>query len=271
MQGNAARGCHVDLTADHSRRFGGLVRLYGQSGALEIFAAHVVVVGIGGVGSWSVEALARSGVGRISLIDLDHVSESNINRQIHALSETLGQSKIEAMQARIASINPDCKVHLVDDFVTPQNWSEFVQCLSEFAPISALIDACDQVTAKTMIAAWILGLKPVGRPHFVTVGAAGGKQRAQLVDVDDLSNTTHDPLLAKMRYNLRRNNGAARQGKLGVACVYSKESVQSPSTSSSTTVDSSLNCHGFGSSVGVTATFGMCAASYVLEKLAKSA
>jgi tRNA threonylcarbamoyladenosine dehydratase len=276
---------------DDQRRFGGLARLYGAVGASQIVSAHVVVVGVGGVGSWSAEALARSGVGRISLIDMDHVSESNINRQIHATTQTLGQSKIEAMRERMASINPNGIVHLIDDFVTPQNWSELAQRLAAYAPITALIDACDQVAAKTTMAAWILNSPSKAKPEFVTVGAAGGKQRAQLVDIDDLFNTTHDPLLAKMRYNLRRQHGAAREGRLGVTCVYSRESVQAPQSQSAfragTTIDAavgklapsdtapntdgSLNCHGFGSSVGVTATFGMCAASYVLEKLAKLA
>jgi tRNA threonylcarbamoyladenosine dehydratase len=267
--------------SDDQRRFGGLARLYGAVGASQIVSAHVVIVGIGGVGSWSAEALARSGVGRISLIDMDHVSESNINRQIHATTQTLGQSKIEAMQGRMASINPSGTVHLIDDFVTPQNWSELALRLASFAPITALIDACDQVAAKTTMAAWVLNNPSKATPEFVTVGAAGGKQRAHWVDIDDLTNTTHDPLLAKMRYNLRRQHGAAREGRLGVACVYSKESVQPPQSQPSSTAgttggklatsdtDSTLNCHGFGSSVGVTATFGMCAASYVLEKLAK--
>jgi tRNA threonylcarbamoyladenosine dehydratase len=271
--------------SDDQRRFGGLARLYGAVGASQIVSAHVVVVGIGGVGSWSAEALARSGVGRISLIDMDHVSESNINRQIHATTQTLGQSKIEAMRERMASINPSGTVHLIDDFVTPQNWSELALRLAAFAPITALIDACDQVSAKTIMAAWLLNDRSNAVPEFVTVGAAGGKQLAHRVDITDLANTTHDPLLAKMRYNLRRQHGAARDGRLGVACVYSNESVQPPQSQPSfsvgttvgdtsgnleaTAMDSSLNCHGFGSSVGVTATFGMCAASYVLEKLAK--
>jgi tRNA threonylcarbamoyladenosine dehydratase len=268
---------HDTQISNDQRRFGGLARLYGSAGAAQIFLAHVVVVGIGGVGSWSAEALARSGVGRISLIDMDHVSESNINRQIHATTQTLGQSKIEAMRQRMLSINPHGLVHLIDDFVTPQNWSELARALSALAPITAVIDACDQVAAKTAMAAWVLTMPAASRPDFVTVGAAGGKQLAHWVNMDDLAQTTHDPLLAKMRYNLRRQHGAARDGRLGVACVYSKEPVQSPrqpSTQASVgstmvAADNTLNCHGFGSSVGVTATFGMCAASYVLEKLAK--
>jgi tRNA threonylcarbamoyladenosine dehydratase len=258
---------------DHERRFGGLARLYGASGAAQIFASHVVVVGIGGVGSWSAEALARSGVGRITLIDMDHVSESNINRQIHSLESTLGKSKIEAMRDRMLDINNNCQVHLIDDFVTPENWPALATLLSQFAKIDGLIDACDQVAAKTTLAAWALGQKKLA---FITVGAAGGKQEAHSVQMADLSQATHDPLLAKVRYNLRRQHNAARQGKLGVACVYSTEPVQQPVQELNGEIctvddsfDGSLNCHGFGSSVAVTATFGMSAAGEVIRTLSR--
>lgn len=255
------------------RRFGGLARLYGARGSAQIFASHVVVIGIGGVGSWSAEALARSGVGQITLIDMDHVSESNINRQIHSLESTLGQAKIEAMQQRILEINPDCQLHLIDDFVTPENWTQLALQITQFSRINGLIDACDRVAAKTTLAAWALKQKKLA---FITVGAAGGKQQAQLVQMDDLSTTTHDPLLAKLRYNLRRQHGAARTGKIGVACIYSQEAVRQPIQESAMGArdvgesDGSLNCHGYGSSVAVTATFGMCAAGEVLKVLAKT-
>ncbi len=258
---------------DHARRFGGLARLYGASGAAQIFTSHVVVVGIGGVGSWSAEALARSGVGRITLIDMDHVSESNINRQIHSLGSTLGKSKIEAMRDRMLDINNNCQVHLIDDFVTPENWSTLALDISGFGKIDGLIDACDQVAAKTTLAAWALRQKTLA---FITVGAAGGKQQAHLVQSSDLQTVTHDPLLAKMRYNLRRLHGAAREGKLDVACIYSTEPVQQPVQEVTSEIcaiddsfDGSLNCHGFGSSVAVTATFGMCAAGELIKVLAK--
>jgi tRNA A37 threonylcarbamoyladenosine dehydratase len=259
--------CTLDQkTPDFQRRFGGLSRLFGPAGASRVFSAHVVVVGLGGVGSWSAEALARSGVGSITLIDMDHVSESNINRQIHATSCTLGQSKIEAMQERIKSINPLANIYLIDDFVTPENWFELVARLEAIAPIDGLIDACDQVFAKTAMAAWLLKQPRLKKPIYVTVGAAGGKQNAHDVELADLASTTHDPLLAKMRYNLRRNYGASREGRMGISCVFSQESVIAQGLVSP---DANLNCHGYGSSVGVTATFGMCAASYVLKKLAK--
>ncbi len=258
---------------DHERRFGGLTRLHGAHGAAQIFSSHVVVVGIGGVGSWSAEALVRSGVGRITLIDMDHVSESNINRQVHSMGSTLGKAKIEAMRERMTDINPGCQIHLIDDFVTPENWPSLFANSQSFSPVMGMIDACDQVATKTALAAWALRQKKI---PFITVGAAGGKQQAELVQINDLSQTTHDPLLAKMRYSLRRQHGAAREGKLGVACVYSQESVQLPmqdlegvASEIDSESDGSLNCHGFGSSVSVTATFGLCAAGWIIKALAK--
>jgi tRNA A37 threonylcarbamoyladenosine dehydratase len=249
---------HPDLTA---RRFGGLERLYGVSGAKQIRDAHIAVVGIGGVGSWAVEALARSGVGKLTLIDFDHIAESNINRQIHALDDTLGMSKVLAMQQRIAHINPQCVVQRIDEFVTPENWPMVLN-----AEVDAVIDACDQIKAKTAMAAWAMDTKRV----FITVGAAGGKRAAQKVDIEDLSLATHDPLLAQLRYRLRREHQAPRdKKKIGVFCVYSKESVAPVDGSCQVEgdTDGSLNCHGYGSVVSVTATFGQCAAGWVIDKI----
>lgn len=246
------------------RRFGGLRRLYGVEGAHRIFQAHVVVVGIGGVGSWSVEALARSGVRRLTLIDLDHVSESNINRQIHAMASTLGQAKAEAMRERIAQFHPACVVDVIDDFVTPDNWPGLLASLPDAAPC-AVIDACDQVRAKTALAAWAIAS---GTP-CVSVGAAGGKRQAQAVEMADLAGVTHDPLLAQLRYQMRRQHGASRTGPMGVHCVFSREAVAPPDASCAIEgTDGSLNCHGYGSVVSVTATFGMCAAGWVLNAVA---
>lgn len=243
------------------RRFGGLERLYGKPGAARIRAAHVAVVGIGGVGSWAVEALARSGVGQLTLIDLDHVAESNINRQIHALDDTLGQAKVHAMRERIQHIHPGCQVHCVEEFVEPGNWPAILP-----GGVDALIDACDQVPAKTAMAAWAR----VQRSLFITVGAAGGKRLAHKVDVDDLAQVTHDPLLAQLRYRLRKHHGAPRDGKkIGVPCVFSREAVAPPDASCAVQGDGSLNCHGYGSVVAVTATFGQCAAGWVLDALAR--
>lgn len=247
--------------ADLQRRFGGLERLYGLAGAARIRAAHVVVVGIGGVGSWAAEALARSGVGRLTLIDLDHVAESNVNRQVHALSTTLGQAKVQAMRERIALIHPECQVSCIEEFVEPGNWP---QLLAQ-AP-DAVIDACDQVQAKTAMAAWARQTQF----GFISVGAAGGKRLAHKLDIDDLSNVTHDPLLAQLRYRLRKHHGAPRQGgKIGIPCVFSREAVLPPDASCAVEGDGSLNCHGYGSVVSVTASFGLCAAGWVFDFLSR--
>lgn len=258
--------------ADAARRFGGLERLYGVAGAAAVRQAHVLVVGIGGVGSWSVEALARSGVGRLTLIDLDQIAESNVNRQIHALDGTIGQAKVEAMRERIAQINPDCQVLAIDDFVEPGNWMALLaQAERACGPVTAVIDACDQVKAKLALAAWALEQR--GRSLFVTVGAAGGKRQAHKVEIDDLSATTHDPLLAQLRQRLRKLHGAPRDGsRIGIDCVFSRESVAPPDASCAIEAgDGSLNCHGYGSVVAVTATFGQCAAGWVLDRIARKA
>jgi len=266
----AAADVATDTAApDFARRFGGLERLYGVAGAACIRNAHVLVVGIGGVGSWAVEALARSGVGRLTMIDLDHVSESNINRQIHALDATVGQAKIEAMRERIAQINPECKVQAIDDFVEPGNWLALLDgAQAANGPATAVIDACDQVKAKVAMAAWARA----SRTAFITVGAAGGKRQAHKVDIEDLSLVTHDPLLAQLRQRLRKEHGAPREGrKIGVACVFSRESVAPPDASCAIeSGDGTLNCHGYGSVVSVTATFGQCAAGWVLDKIASN-
>ncbi len=246
---------------DPARRFGGLERLYGATSADKMRRSHVVVVGLGGVGSWAAEALGRSGIERITLIDMDHVAESNINRQIQALSNTVGLAKIEAMAQRIALINPHCQVQGIDDFVSPDNWAQLVP-----QDVDGVIDACDQVLAKTAMAQWA---REAGK-CFITVGAAGGKRIAHLVTVGDLSGCTHDPLLAKVRYRLRRYHGAAREpNKMQINCVFSPEAVLAAQTTTQEQTDNSLNCHGYGSSVAVTASFGMCAAAWVLNQLSK--
>ena len=255
---------------DLERRFGGVGRLYGALGAQQIFSAHVVVVGIGGVGSWVVEALARSGVGRLSLIDMDHISESNINRQIHSLSDTLGQSKCLAMKERVLKIHPLCQVQIIDEFVQPDNWLDMVQLIPQ--PIDFLVDACDQFKAKMALASWCLENKV----KTVCIGAAGGKKRAELTEVEDLLSVTHDPLLAKMRYSLRKNGVIGKdQKKSMIHCVFSKEEILNPWKNDAlvnTNVESAANdlsCHGYGSSVAVTAAFGFCAAGLVLEQLSQ--
>lgn len=252
------------MSEDFERRFGGLRRLYGPAGAQRIFDAHVVVVGIGGVGSWAAEALARSGVSRISLVDMDHVAVSNINRQIHASDATLGMAKVQAMRERIHSYHPSCVVDEVDAFVDPENWTTLLQDLGHWP--DGVIDACDQVRAKTAMAVWA----SASRTRFVTVGAAGGKRKPHAVEVADLAEVTHDPLLAQLRYRLRKHHGARREGRMGWRCVFSREAVSQPDAACvSGDTDGSLNCHGYGSSVSVTATFGLCAAGALMDGLAQ--
>jgi tRNA A37 threonylcarbamoyladenosine dehydratase len=252
----------ADDAADLVRRFGGIERLFGVGPAARIREARVAVIGIGGVGSWSAEALARSGVGHLTLIDLDHVAESNINRQVHALQATLGQAKVQAMRERIAQINPECVVTGVEEFVDIDNWPSVLP-----GPVDAVIDACDQVRAKAVMAAWAMRNNEVA---FITVGAAGGKRLAHKVDIDDLSHATHDPLLARLRTLLRKQHGAAAAGrKIGVDCVFSQEPVQAADPSCAVeATDGTLNCHGYGSMVSVTATFGQCAAGWIMNRIA---
>ncbi len=254
--------------SDFERRFGGLRRLYGVEGAQRVFDAHVLVVGIGGVGSWVAEAFARSGVGHLTLVDMDHVGESNTNRQIHALSSQFGRAKVDAMRDRILDIHPGAVVHTVDDFVTPDNWADLVAQAQARAGdrVLAVVDACDQMSAKVAMAAWAVMTGTL----FVSAGAAGGKRRGDKVEMGDLSVTTHDPLLAQLRYRLRKHHGAAREGQIGVQTVFSRETVAGPDASCVVdgAGDGSLNCHGYGSSVAVTATFGLCAAGWVMDSLA---
>jgi tRNA A37 threonylcarbamoyladenosine dehydratase len=236
-----------------------LRRLHGDAGYARIRAARVAVVGAGGVGSWAVEALARSGVAALILIDLDHVAESNVNRQVQATTPTLGQAKVLALAERVAQIHPGCAVHAVEEFVDASNWPALLP-----VPVDALIDACDQLRAKVALAAWALESKT----SFVSVGAAGGKQHGEAVRVDDLGLVTHDPLLAALRRRLRKAHGAARTGPIGVECVSSREPVAAPAGLAACDRDGTLNCHGYGSSVVVTATFGMVAAGVVLGRIA---
>jgi tRNA threonylcarbamoyladenosine dehydratase len=249
-------------TPDSDRRFGGIARLYGDGSLARLAAAHVCVVGIGGVGSWAAEALARSGVGRLTLIDLDHVGESNMNRQIHALEETLGQAKVSAMSGRIRSINPACRVTAVDAFVDADNLPQTVP------DCDALIDAIDQIKAK---AALIAHCRRSGLA-VITTGGAGGKTDPTRIRVDDLAHTSHDPLAAKLRAMLRRDYGFPREAKsdFGIECVYSLEPTR---RSLATTCDTGelapqgLSCAGYGSSVSVTGAFGFVAAGRVLARL----
>lgn len=244
----------------HVRRFGGLDRLYGSGSVAALQQAHVCVVGIGGVGSWAVEALARSGIGCLTLIDLDHVAESNFNRQIHALEETLGQAKVWAMKARIAQINPACVVTVCEEFVTPENVAHLVPACD------VLIDAIDQRVAK---AALLAHCRRTGYA-VITTGGAGGRVDPTKIRLADLARTTHDPLAARLRASLRQDFGFPAQGDFGIPCVYSTEAVRRPKRTDFCTAGapgSPLACAGYGSSMAVTAAFGCAAAAAALDRL----
>ncbi len=250
----------METTAPDQRRFGGIDRLYG-AGALErATAAQVCVIGIGGVGSWAAEALARSGIGRLTLIDLDHVAESNINRQVHALEPTLGAAKVLAMRERIALINPGCRVDAVEAFIDEENVAGLLPACD------AVIDAIDQVRAKAALIAHCRRQ----RRRIVTTGGAGGRTDPTRVVVDDLSRTVQDALASKVRARLRKEYGFPREPgkKFGVECVFSPEGIRRPAAADAcaTPVDggAGLACAGYGSSMAVTAAFGLAAAARVL-------
>ncbi|TFW29174.1 tRNA cyclic N6-threonylcarbamoyladenosine(37) synthase TcdA [Massilia horti] len=259
----------LDDEVDFARRFGGLARLYGER-ALERFrAAHVCVIGVGGVGSWVVEALARSAVGHLTLIDLDNVAESNINRQIQALSATIGMPKIEALSQRIAQINPFCQVTLVEDFIDENNIAQMIGS----GRFDYVIDAIDSVKPKAALIAYC-------RDHaipLVTIGGAGGQLDPTRVEVRDLARTEQEPLLKKVRKILRARYGFARgeKNKYHIDAVFSMEPLRYPDSGDACALDANsitgLNCAGFGSSMVVTATFGMVAAGHVLRRMAEAA
>lgn len=249
------------MALDRERRFGGVTRLYGSNGSERLLTAHVCVIGIGGVGSWAAEALARSGVGAITLVDLDMVAESNTNRQIHALGDNYGKAKVDAMAARISAINPECYVSCIEDFVTPENTPILLS-----SNYTVVIDAIDQVRAK---AAMIAHCKTIQKP-IVVAGAAGGQLDPTQIRVADLSRTIQDPLLAKVRSLLRKEYAFPKGGQkqFSVPAVYSLEPLRYPEASDTCATESriaGLNCAGFGSSVCVTSAFGMTAAAHAIR------
>jgi tRNA A37 threonylcarbamoyladenosine dehydratase len=263
---------HVD-EVDFERRFGGIARLYGDRALARFRGAHVCVVGVGGVGSWIVEALARSAIGQLTLIDLDNVAESNINRQIQALSGTVGMAKITALAERIAQINPFCVVNQIEDFVGVDN----VEQMIGIGKYDFVVDAIDSVKAKAAMIAWC-GKHAI---PMVIIGSAGGKTDPTQIAVRDLARTEQEPLLKKVRKVLRSQYGYPRgeKTKFHVEAVFSMEPLKFPDTGEVCAVDgddrsggvTGLNCAGFGSAMVVTSTFGMVAASHVLHKLAQDA
>ena len=251
------------LSALPQRRFNGVARLYGEQAFERFKQAKVCVVGIGGVGSWALEALARSGIGNLVAVDLDMIAESNTNRQIHALESQFGKAKVEAMAARISEINPECRIETIEEFISDENLTEVIT--TEF---DWVIDAIDQRRIK---ASMVAHCKRIG-VNIVVAGAAGGKLLPTEVKTADLSRTTQDPLLAKVRAELRKKHGfpCTTNKRFGVTAIFSSEPVRFPKQEDHCGISSNLNCTGFGSSVCVTATFGMFAASTVLSSLSQN-
>lgn len=252
----------------YQQRFGGIARLYGQQ-ALTLFSqAHICVIGIGGVGSWAAEALARTGIGAITLIDMDDVCVTNTNRQIHALRSNVGQAKTEVMAERILAINPECQVTCIDDFITADNVTELLD-----KNFSYVIDAIDSVRPKAALLSYCRRYKiPV-----VTTGGAGGQIDPTRIEVVDLAKTIQDPLAAKLRERLKNDFNVVKnsKGKLGIDCVFSSEPLVYPQSDGSVCASRStaegpkkMDCtSGFGSATMVTATFGFVAVSHALKKM----
>ena len=259
-----------------SRRFSGLVSLYGENGLARLKEVHVAVVGVGGVGSWAVEALARNAVGQITMIDMDIVSESNINRQLPAMTSTIGRDKTLVLQERIMKINPNCDVAIVDDFVTVDN-------VKNILPVDAnyVLDCIDNFRVKAaMIAHCQRNKMPI-----LTIGGAGGQLDPSRIKQVDLTRTQHDALFAKTRKLLRQDYGFARNPKrtFGVPCVYSDEQVvyadghggvtkQKPSVNHDNNESgvsfSNLSCaSGLGSSMQVTASFALIAVARIVKDI----
>ncbi|KGQ69501.1 tRNA cyclic N6-threonylcarbamoyladenosine(37) synthase TcdA [Chelonobacter oris] len=246
---------------NYERRFGGIARLYGQHALPILSGAHVCVVGIGGVGSWAAEALARSGIGKITLIDMDDICVTNINRQIHALSGEIGALKTAVMAQRIQQINPQCEVSVIDDFLTLDNIADYIQPHFDY-----VIDAIDSVKVKAALIAYCKRHKI----RLITIGGAGGQTDPTRIQIADLSRTVQDPLAAKVRSLLRKQYRFSQnpKRKFGVDCVFSTQPLIFPQTEGDCQLSATMNCaNGFGAATMVTATFGFFAVARVLEKL----
>lgn len=253
--------------SSYQKRFGGLGRLVGAAGLERLRRAHVCVVGIGGVGSWTVEALARSGVGALTLVDLDDVCISNVNRQLHALDGELGQPKVEVMARRIRAINPDCEVHACQSFFVKSNAAQILE-----TRLDAVVDAIDAPALKALL----IALCRERQMPVVTAGGAGGRRDPTAIEVTDLAFSSHDRLLGEVRRRLRKEHAFPRDGTpFGVECVLSREPSVYPGKDGSVCTerpdapDLRLDCNsGFGTASFVTGAFGLVAASRVVHRLA---
>ena len=250
------------------QRFGGVSRVYGQQALNHFQQLHIVVAGLGGVGSWAVEALARTGIGKLTLIDLDDVCITNINRQLPATDDTIGQLKTEVLAQRVKSINPNCEVKVIDDFLLPENFEEYL------TGADAVLDAIDSVNTKAALVAWCKRRKL----RLVVCGGAGGQIDPGMIRVGDLAKAKQDPLLAKVRSQLRRDYGFSKnpKRKWGVDCVYSEEQLRYPVISGELEGEVTLqkpgsmrmDCSsGFGAAMVVTCSFAMQATAVLLKKV----
>lgn len=246
---------------NYEQRFGGIGRLYTPEGLAILRRSHICVIGIGGVGSWAVEALARSGIGKITMIDMDDICVTNINRQIHAMSGTVAQLKTEAMKERIEKINPECQIEIIDDFITPENIPEYLNRGYDY-----VIDAIDSVRTKAALIAYCKRHKI----KLITTGGAGGQTDPTQIQITDLSKTIQDPLASKVRSLLRKEYNFSQnpKRKFGIDCVFSTQPLIFPKMGDGCEISASMNCaNGFGAVTMVTATFGFFAVSRVIDKL----
>ncbi len=262
----------AEIFDDRSARFGGIARLYGAAALACLGEAHVAVIGVGGVGSWTVEALARSGIGRLTLIDLDDVCVTNVNRQLPALDSTVGRPKIDVLAERVRQINPACAVEACAEFFTAASADRLLDPGFDY-----VVDAVDRMSIKALIVA---GCQARGFP-VVTCGSAGGRRDPGRVRVDDLGRAGHDELLRQMRRRLRRAHGYPRgeNQHFGVPAVFSPEPpvvLKADGTCAPGRPDEAagvrLDCSGgYGAASFVTGVFGFLAAAVVVGHLAVGA
>lgn len=248
---------------NYEQRFGGIGRLYTPEGLARLRQTHICVIGIGGVGSWAVEALARTGIGKITMIDMDDICVTNINRQIHAMTGTIAQLKTEAMKERVEMINPECVVEIIDDFITPDNIPDYLNRGYDY-----VIDAIDSVKTKAALIAYCKRNKI----KLITTGGAGGQTDPSQIQITDLSKTIQDPLASKVRSLLRKEYNFSQnpKRKFGIDCVFSTQPLIFPKMGEGCEISATMNCaNGFGAVTMVTATFGFFAVSRVIDKLLK--
>lgn len=251
----------MERVDNYQQRFGGIARLYGQTALERLRQAHICVIGIGGVGSWMVEALARSGVGKMTLIDMDDICVTNINRQLPALTGNIGKLKTEVMKERVQHINPEAEVHIIDDFLSVENLTDYLNQGYDY-----VIDAIDNVKTKAALIAYCKRNKI----KVMTIGGAGGQTDPSQIQIADLSKTVQDPLLAKVRSLLRKNYHFSQnpKRKFGIDCVFSTQPLIFPQTEGDCAVSATMNCaNGFGAATMITATFGFFAVARVIDKL----